>query len=108
MSDAMVTARMSESKKKAGTRELKKLGMSASQAINQMFDYLIQNKELPFGAKDERPSHAYSKEEIAEAVAWVDSLSPLPANNRFANMTDDEIRYERLASRGHFDGWSKQ
>ena len=30
---------------------LEGLGMSASQVINQLYDYLVQNKSLPFGEK---------------------------------------------------------
>lgn len=41
MSDAMVTGRMSLQKKNAGGRVLKKLGVSASQAINQLYDYFV-------------------------------------------------------------------
>ena len=39
----------------------------------------------------------YTQEEIAEAIAWVDSI---PRKDRFSTMTDDEIRRERLVSRG--------
>ena len=51
MSDAMVTARMSVAKKEAGVRALRSLGMTASEAINAMFDYLINNGSLPFGLR---------------------------------------------------------
>ena len=67
MADAMVTARMSQEKKEAGNRVLEQLGTNATQ------------------------------EEIAEAIAWVDSI---PRKDRFSTMTDDEIRRERLVSRG--------
>lgn len=104
MADAMVTARMSSEKKEAGNRMLEQLGTNPSQAVNRLYDYVLEKKELPFPEQRER--RRYTPEEIAEAIAWVDSIPRLPANNRFADMTDDEIRYERLRSRGHFEGWN--
>lgn len=99
MADAMVTARMSQEKKDAGNRVLEKLGTNASQTINQLYDYLIQNGELPFPAQEE--SHEHTPEEIAEAVAWADDLvSRIAVPSRFATMSDDEIRQERLIARG--------
>ena len=95
MSDAMVTARMSAEKKEAGNRVLEQLGTNASQAVNRLNDYVLEKKELPFPEQQER--RKYTQEEIARAIAWVDSI---PRKDRFSTMTDDEIRRERLASRG--------
>ncbi|MGN0035564.1 MAG: type II toxin-antitoxin system RelB/DinJ family antitoxin [Coriobacteriales bacterium] len=95
MADAMVTARMSQEKKEAGRRMLEKLGTNPSQAINSLYDYVLEKKQLPF--PDQQARRIYAPEEIAEAIAWVDSI---PVDDRFSNMTDDEIRQERLISRG--------
>ncbi|MGV8082138.1 MAG: type II toxin-antitoxin system RelB/DinJ family antitoxin [Coriobacteriia bacterium] len=103
MADAMVTARMSSEKKEAGNRILEQLGTSASQAVNRLYDYVIERKELPFPEQKKR--REYTQEEIARAIAWVDSLPVLPENNRYATMTDDEIKSERLKARGLLDGW---
>ena len=103
MADAMVTARMSQEKKEAGNRMLEQLGTNASQAVNRLYDYVLEKKELPFPEQQGR--RKYTQEEIARAIAWVDSIPRLPKDNRFATMTDDEIKYERLKSRGYFDGW---
>lgn len=102
MAEAMVTARMSAAKKESGNAILANLGTNASQVINQMYDYILENKRLPFSVKAER--HVFSEEELAHAVALVDSITTLPAGNRFSSMTDDEIKRERLAARGLFDG----
>ena len=51
VADAMVTARMSQEKKQEAGKVLEGLGMSASQVINKLYDYLVQNKSLPFGEK---------------------------------------------------------
>ena len=95
MADAMVTARMSQEKKEAGNRVLEQLGTNASQVVNRLYDYVLENKKLPF--PEEQGRLKYTQEEIAEAIAWVDSI---PRKDRFSTMTDDEIRRERLVSRG--------
>lgn len=95
MPDAMVTARMSAEKKEAGNRMLEQLGTNASQAVNRLYDYVLEKKQLPFPEQHERRKH--TQEEIAQAIAWVDSI---PRRDRFSTMTDDEIRRERLISRG--------
>ena len=97
MPDAMVTARMPLEKKEEGNRILKKLDTNPSQVVNMVYDYVISKRKLPF--PEERKDHKYTKEEIAEAKAWVDSLCVLPKGNRFSNMSDDEIKMERLQAR---------
>jgi len=88
--DAMVTARMSQLKKDRGNIILSDLGTNASAAINCLFDYLIENEQLPFSKpKQLEPT------EIERRIALVDGIS-LPAENRFAGMTDDQIKRERL------------
>jgi addiction module RelB/DinJ family antitoxin len=47
MADAMVTARMGASKKAAASEVLDSLGLSASSAVNSLFDYLIANGKMP-------------------------------------------------------------
>ena len=42
VTDAMVTGRMPERKKQQGLRVLKRDGMNASQAVNLLFDRLIE------------------------------------------------------------------
>lgn len=99
MADAMVTGRMSKEKKEAGNRVLARLGTNPSAAINGLYDYLIREEKLPFEKEEEFGWQKYSKEEIAEAFAFVRSLR-IPVDNRFATMTDDEIKRERLTARG--------
>ena len=97
MSDAMVTARMPQAKKDAGNRVLGNMGMSASQFINSAYDYLIQRGASPF-SEPEGVEAPYT-ERIAQALAAVEDMS-LPASNRFAAMSDDDIRRERLGRKG--------
>jgi len=93
--DAMVTARMSPSKKEAGNTTLRELGTNPSQFINDIYDYVIRNKRLPLTNEPAyRDTH-----DIREALAFIDSI-PLQIPNRFASITYDEIRQERLIARG--------
>lgn len=98
MNDAMVTARMPQAKKDAGNRVLERIGTSASQFINAAYDYLIQHDASPFDP-EKRGGEALSRERVAQALAQVEDMC-LPASNRFSAMSDDDIRKERLASRG--------
>lgn len=91
MSEAMVTGRMSTAKKKAGNKVLSNIGVNASQAINQLYDYIIEHGRLPFSESKERTISAKEWKEAKEFVASI------PFKNRFSTMTDDEIRQERLA-----------
>ena len=97
MNDAMVTARMPQAKKDAGGRMLNQLGSSASQFINSAYDYLIQHGSSPFEAHEE--SCTPTAERIAQALTEVEGMC-LPESNRFATMSDDEIRRERLSRNG--------
>ena len=45
MADAMVTARMSQEKKDEGNRVLAQLGVNASQAVNRLYDYVLERRE---------------------------------------------------------------
>jgi antitoxin component of RelBE/YafQ-DinJ toxin-antitoxin module len=88
--DGMVTGRMPQGKKETGNAVLANLGLNASAAINQLYDYLIEHGRLPFSERER-----LDKDEIISRIMLVDSI-PLPAGNRFATMTDENIRRERL------------
>ncbi len=101
MSDAMVTARMTPEKKEAGNRILEQLGTNASQAINRLYDYVLEKRALPFPEQQEQ--RKYTQEEIAEAIAWVDGLRRPRKPSRFDNMTLKEVKRERLIAKGLMD-----
>jgi len=101
MSNAMLSVRMPAAKKETGNALLKQLGSSASQAVNDLYDYVLENRALPFPQSAQQRTH--TREEIKRAVELIDGISTLPANNRFSTMTDDEIRAERLRARGLLD-----
>lgn len=101
MSDAMVTGRMTKQKKEAGNRILAELGTNPSAAINALYDYVIREKKLPYEQEEEFGWQKYTKEQIAEAKAFVDSLvMPLPVDSRFRTMTTEEAKRERLIAKG--------
>ena len=90
MDDSMVTARMLDEKKRKGARILAREGLSASQAINLMYDKMIEEGEA---------SRIGDEAKWAAASRFVDSLSSKRAS-RFDDMTKAEVRMERLRSRG--------
>ena len=98
MADAMVTARMSAEKKEAGNRMLEQLGTNASQAVNRLYDYVLEKKQLPFPEQQGR--RKYTQEEIARAIAWVDSIPKKRASGRFSDMTIKGAKRDRLIAKG--------
>lgn len=97
MADAMVTARMSSDKKMRGNRMLAQLGTNASQAVNELYDYVIEHGSLPMEKEEKAPL----KDRLANASSWFDALMDASSvDARFSSMTDGEIRRDRLARRG--------
>lgn len=94
MSGAMVTARMSATKKEAGNRILERLGSNASQAINELYDYLIERSALPW-QEDRSSEEAVDKGLLAEALDWVDGLQ-VNLSPEFASMDIADARRHRL------------
>ena len=88
--DKMVTARMPAGKKARGSAALLRLGTNTSAAINALFDFVIETGQLPFP----KPARL-GAEEVARRIALVDSI-PFDSKSRFAQMSDGEIRRERL------------
>ena len=85
MGEAMVTGRMAPGKKRRGGLVLQREGLTASQAINRMYDKLIENGDASFltgivAAEDEA---AWDN-----AVEFVDSLSEPVSDS--ASDADDE------------------
>ena len=48
MDEAMVTGRMSVEKKTAGAEVLARAGMNASQAVNMLYDRLVEEQDVSF------------------------------------------------------------
>lgn len=72
VTDAMVTGRMPERKKQQGLRVLKRDGMNASQAVNLLFDRLIEEGSADFLLQD---GDASAERAVGTAARFVDSLS---------------------------------
>ena len=99
--DAMVTARMSAGKKEVGASVLKELGVSASEAINQLYDHLIAERRLPWdGDVAEQPDRGSV---LARATALVDAIPRIPAEPGFEDMTTYQARLARLGLDGNDD-----
>ncbi|MDO4182691.1 MAG: RelB/DinJ family addiction module antitoxin [Coriobacteriia bacterium] len=95
MDDAMVTGRMSREKKDAGNAVLARCGMNASQAINALYDRLIEGQSADFL---EANSASATAEQRRAAAQFLDSLV-VPLTGRFATMTLKDAKAERLAGR---------
>lgn len=92
--EAMVTARMGVGKKEEGNRVLASLGINASKAVNQLYDYVIERGALPFDVRaEERRPH--SRAEVEAAVALVDSLVA-PVAEPYRSMSTRDARLARL------------
>lgn len=96
MDDSMVTGRMPANKKQKGASLLQQEGLSASQAINLMYDRLIEEGDASFLLQEAPSGDKISK--WATAAHFVDSIS-VARVSRFDEMSKDEIRRERLRSK---------
>ena len=96
MESSMVTGRMPAERKEAGNAVLARAGLNASQAINLLYQRLIDEQDSSFLTKaGDSPSPA----DWAQAAAFVDALVE-PRETRFDTMTRAEIKLDRLASKG--------
>ena len=102
MQEAMVTARMSKEKKEAGTRVLKSLGQTPSEAINELYDYLIAKRENPCALKSNKMKPGVRKltaDQVTKGKAFLDEIAP-SAGVSAPDMTKDEMRREVLIGKG--------
>lgn len=95
MAEAMVTGRMSQEKKRQGARILQDAGLNTSQAINLLFDKLIEEQSASFLSQNTTPSNDTAWKNATE---FVDTLSS-PHKTRFDSMTKAETKTERLKHR---------
>lgn len=95
MDEAMVTGRMDAQKKAQGGRILQRSGLNASQAINLMYDRMVEDGNANFLTECTIASSNTAWESAAE---FVDSLST-PHSSRFDSMSKAQIRCERLKKR---------
>ncbi len=101
MGDAMVTARMAAEKKREGNLVLQSLGTNASAVMNKLYDYLLAHRALPEGlAEPPADRKEHTPQEWACAFEWADSLLEPVRDDGFAAISLDEMRWERLQSRG--------
>lgn len=94
VADAMVTGRMPAGKKKAGNDVLNSLGLTASQAIGELYDYLIAHKEMP-----SRTQPTDDSPRLQEALAHVDSFPFVSLDSDYSSMDARAARMDRLNHR---------
>ncbi len=96
MPDAMVTARMSQSKKNAGNEILRELGYSASQAINELYDRVLETHAWPLESSKKAP---INPQKLGEALAFIDGIARVSPND-FVDMSVNEAKQRRLIEKG--------
>lgn len=92
--ESVLTVRLDATVKAEGSATMRRLGVSPSEAVRELFDFTIKNDALPFPS-DDTPT----EEEIARRIRAFDAChtrAPL-------TLTDEELREERLRSRYGFD-----
>ncbi len=97
MSATMVTARIDESKKMRVNAILKKNGKTPSGVINELYDIIIQENGLPW-ENQQKGIATMSKNEIASALDFIRDIQL--EDSRFSTMSDEEIKEERLKTKG--------
>ena len=96
MEESEVTAYLPKDKKERGDAVLARAGLSASQAINLMYDRLIEDQSAAFlRERTDRPSRA----DWQRAATIVDSVSSAHVS-RFDVMPRAGIKADRLPARG--------
>lgn len=101
MTEAMVTGRMSEQKKRAGNRILARENLKPSQAINLMYQRLIEEKNARFLRKnDSAVNPTFDPVRMKEAFDFVRSIPRKPLTSEFDSMTKAEIKAHRLRAKG--------
>ncbi len=96
MADAMVTARMPQSKKEAGNAVLRKLGYTASQAINELYDRVLETQSWPLARTE---MGAVDSQRLAEALSFVDGIARVDAGD-YVDFDFDEAKRKRLIAKG--------
>ena len=96
MADAMVTARMPQSKKDAGNKILRELGLNASLAVNELYDYILETHTWPLAAKKTNEINAL---QLADALAFVDNIARVPKDS-FIDIDYDQAKRQRLIEKG--------
>ena len=86
----MVAGRMSQAKKELGNQVLRELGTNASQAVNDLYDYVISRRARPFSSSREGRD-----QRLCAAVATVDAVPKVALDERFAVMDMRQARMER-------------
>jgi antitoxin component of RelBE/YafQ-DinJ toxin-antitoxin module len=96
MADAMVTARMPQSKKDAGNKILRELGLNASLAVNELYDCILETHTWPLAAQKKSE---IDTTQLANALAFVDSIARVPKDS-FIDIDYDQAKRQRLIGKG--------
>jgi len=84
--DAMVTARVPAEIKKQANRALEALGVSQTEAINALFEYIASNQSLPDFRSDEKKLYEGRERVIDPATMTPKMLKTLSAMRRIREL----------------------
>lgn len=98
MGDVMATGRLSKEKKLAGVRVLDKEGITVSQAINLLFDRLIEDGNADFLKRAGHQAASTARWELA--ASFVDSLPKL-SDVHALDIDAEQVRMRRLGMEGY-------
>lgn len=92
--ESVLTVRLDSNLKERGTHVMRQCGFTPSQAVRNLFDYVVANNGLPFVEKP-----GADKDAVRERIRAFDrchTKEPL-------TLSDEELRDERLRERYGFD-----
>lgn len=95
MAESMVTGRMSSAKKAEGNRILREAGLNSSQAINMLYDRIVEERDVSFLIGEKRPA---SNESVQNAVIAIRGLK-LGYSSDYATMTRGQVKLDRFAAK---------
>ena len=99
MIEATVTSRVPASTKKQVQGILKRNGTNSSKVINSLFNRIAKEGNISFLSNMQEEKEALKKQNLERAVTFIDSI-PIERKNQFAEMSDSEIKAQRLKDRG--------
>jgi RHH-type transcriptional regulator, rel operon repressor / antitoxin RelB len=92
--ESIVTARMDADLKERATKVMERRGYSSSQAIRELYSYIVRNDRLPF-PQPEAPAH----DDVAARVAAFDAC----VLKHPSRLDDMELKAQRLKERYGLD-----
>lgn len=92
--EAVLTVRLDQETKSKGTEVMKDLGLTPSQAVRRLFDYVVTHDSMPFDLGQKQPN-----KDVSDRIAAFDRCH----TKKPIGLTDNELRDARLKDRHALD-----